>query len=192
MVSRKSKRPPWGLCNELPLIASGWCCLFPMPEHFILILIASRRKEIRRSLIRHRGDWKSSSRRRAKILMCLFLWAFFHGCSSNRSFASARPRGSIPRESQDIVAEWCPVLLGQQRVLSCCKTYQSGLLYSDDAVEELLLRLTEWLRPPWCFLLCLPLLSFAGSPWTTPFRASIPPLTEKFRHTMNARIAAFS
>jgi hypothetical protein len=60
----------------LPLIASGWCCLFPMPEHFILILIASRRKEIRRSLIRHRGVWKSS-RRRAKILMCLFLWGLF-------------------------------------------------------------------------------------------------------------------
>ena len=25
-----------------------------------------------------------------------------------------------------------------------------------------------------------------------PFRASMPPLTEKFRHTMNARMAAFS
>ena len=36
------------------------------------------------------------------------------------------------------------------------------------------------------------LLSLAGRPWTTPFRASMPPFTEKLRHTMNARIAAFS
>jgi len=63
-----------------------------------------------------------------------------------------------------------------------------SVLYSDDEVLELLLR-CEW-RPP--LRRCLPLCSFAGSPWTTPLRASIPPLTEKFRQTMNARIAAFS
>jgi hypothetical protein len=67
----------------------------------------------------------------------------------------------------------------------------SRVLYSDDVVELLLLKLTEWLRPP-RLLLCLPLFSFAGNPWTTPFRASIPPFTEKFLQTMNARIAAFS
>lgn len=32
----------------------------------------------------------------------------------------------------------------------------------------------------------------AGSPWTMPLRASIPPLTEKLRQTMKARMAAFS
>jgi hypothetical protein len=68
-------------------------------------------------------------------------------------------------------------------------------LYSDDVVELLLLRLTEWLRPEWwwwCRLRCRPLPSLAGSPWTTPLRASMPPLTEKLRHTMKARMAAFS
>ncbi len=43
-----------------------------------------------------------------------------------------------------------------------------------------------------CYLLCRLLSSRAGSPWTTPLRASMPPLTEKLRHTMNALIAAFS
>jgi hypothetical protein len=32
----------------------------------------------------------------------------------------------------------------------------------------------------------------AGSPWTIPLRASIPPFTEKFLQTMKARMAAFS
>lgn len=66
--------------------------------------------------------------------------------------------------------------------------------YSDDVVELLLLRLTEWLRPLWwCRLLrWRPPPSWAGSPWTTPLRASMPPLTEKLRHTMKARMAAFS
>lgn len=67
------------------------------------------------------------------------------------------------------------------------------VVYSDDAVELPLLRLTEWLLPPRSLCLLWRLFpSFAGSPWTTPLRASIPPLTEKLVHTMKARIAAFS
>jgi hypothetical protein len=78
--------------------------------------------------------------------------------------------------------------------LSCCKTQSAPAqsLYSDDAVELLLLRLTEWLRLPWCRRLCRWLPSLAGRPWTTPLRASMPPFTEKLRHTMKARMAAFS
>lgn len=41
-------------------------------------------------------------------------------------------------------------------------------------------------------LRCLRVDSSAGSPWTIPFLASMPPLTEKFLQTMNARMAAFS
>jgi hypothetical protein len=40
--------------------------------------------------------------------------------------------------------------------------------------------------------LCLRLDSSAGRPWTMPLRASIPPFTLKFLHTMKARMAAFS
>lgn len=40
--------------------------------------------------------------------------------------------------------------------------------------------------------LCLRLDSSAGRPWTIPLRASMPPLTLKFLHTIKARMAAFS
>jgi hypothetical protein len=39
---------------------------------------------------------------------------------------------------------------------------------------------------------CLRVVSSAGNPWTIPFLASMPPLTEKFLQTINARMAAFS
>jgi hypothetical protein len=51
----------------------------------------------------------------------------------------------------------------RQLFLGCPVDVSVELLYSDDVVELLLLRLTEWLRPP-PLLLCRPLCSFAGSP----------------------------
>jgi hypothetical protein len=68
---------------------------------------------------------------------------------------------------------------------------------SSDVVELLL----EWWPDRWCEDLWWCLLAFrclggrlssTGSPWTIPFRASIPPFREKFRQTMKARMAAFS
>lgn len=73
--------------------------------------------------------------------------------------------------------------------------------HSKDAVELLLewcpdlWRLSFWLWPwldeAWRDFLRL-VDSLAGRPWTIPLRASMPPLTEKFRQTMNALMAAFS
>ncbi len=73
-----------------------------------------------------------------------------------------------------------------------------GSLHSSEVVELLL----EWwpddrLLWPWLGPWRLPLRilrpeSSTGRPWTIPLRASMPPLTEKFRQTIKARMAAFS
>lgn len=92
-----------------------------------------------------------------------------HGDSANPNVHPApatRKRGSSGNHSKEVVElllEWCPDL--------------------------------RWLVDGWCRLLfrdLRTLLSSAGSPWTIPLRASMPPLTEKFRQTIKARMAAFS
>lgn len=56
----------------------------------------------------------------------------------------------------------CGVVPWSQRHLKLPQTQTA--VYSDDVVELLLLKLTDWLRPPWCFLRCLTPPSVAGKP----------------------------
>ena len=70
--------------------------------------------------------------------------------------------------------------------------------HSSDVVELLLEWWPERLLCPWLddawrgIFRTLRPASSAGRPWTIPLRASMPPLTEKFRQTIKARMAAFS
>lgn len=70
--------------------------------------------------------------------------------------------------------------------------------HSKEAVELLLewwpeRRLSRWLEGAWRgFFVVRRAVSVAGRPWTIPLRASMPPLTEKLRHTIKALMAAFS